>query len=50
MRVPDPAADPDREVQLYECPECAARVEARGSCCCSECGVEMVNLSKPRDR
>jgi len=50
MRVPDPAADQDREVSLYECPTCAERVEARGACCCSACGTEMVNLSKPRDR
>ncbi|MFC7228402.1 hypothetical protein N0B31_13390 [Salinirubellus salinus] len=50
MRVPDPATDIDREVWTYECPRCAERVEARGACCCSTCGVEMVNISKPRDR
>jgi ABC-type ATPase with predicted acetyltransferase domain len=49
MRFPDPAADANDGVRLYECPECGGRTEARGSCCCPACGVEMLNLTKPRD-
>jgi hypothetical protein len=50
MLASDPANDAlaDRETMLYECPDCGARADARGSCCCSACGCEMQNLSKPR--
>jgi ABC-type ATPase with predicted acetyltransferase domain len=45
----DPAADRMNEAtNLYECPECSARVEANGSCCCPDCEVIMQNISQPR--
>jgi ABC-type ATPase with predicted acetyltransferase domain len=51
MLETDPASEEvAADVHLYECPECGGRVEARGSCCCSDCGCRMQNLSQPRHR
>jgi DNA-directed RNA polymerase subunit RPC12/RpoP len=45
----DPAAKLLEGNNTYECPDCGHRTLARGSCCCSECGVRMHNISRPRD-
>jgi len=46
----DPAEEMLDGPNIYECPECGRRTEAEGSCCCSDCGVRMQNLSRPRHR
>jgi ABC-type ATPase with predicted acetyltransferase domain len=47
MLETDPGAE-RTETNLYECPDCSARVEANGSCCCPDCQTTMLNISKPR--
>jgi ABC-type ATPase with predicted acetyltransferase domain len=47
MLESDPGTDQSGP-NLYECPECGERVEANGSCCCSNCRTNMLNISQPR--